>query len=134
MKLIAPEDMPPSEIIEAAEKLSAWFAQRNITEWKLAGCQSRTEAPLPAAPRSYHDVVVHVAGGRAYRIFDSAYGLRLTCTRAGGWELWNVWGGKEELLAGEYGSTRLSVVVDGIVICGESPLTTPGSSSSTGMP
>ncbi len=66
---------------------------------------------------TYHDVIVHAAG-RDLRLFDHSYGLRLTCTRAGGWELWNMWGGEEELLGGEYaGLGPFSVSVQGMIIC-----------------
>jgi hypothetical protein len=68
---------------------------------------------------SYHDVEVEFAGKR-YRLFDESYGLRLICTRAGGWELWNVWNGVEELLAGEYNEIPLTIFVDGKIICGSS--------------
>jgi hypothetical protein len=70
--------------------------------------------------RSYHDVEVEFGGNR-YRLFDVSYGLMLTCTRMGGWELWNRWDGKDELLASEYGTIKLTVIVDGIVVCGEVP-------------
>jgi hypothetical protein len=66
---------------------------------------------------TYHDVIVSVKG-KDYRLFDHSYGLRLTCTRAGGWELWNMWGGKEELMGGEYaGLGPFSITVQGMTIC-----------------
>lgn len=68
--------------------------------------------------RSYHDVEVEFDGKRV-RLFDAGYGLMLTCTRMGGWELWNKWAGKEELLAGEYHTIPLRVIVDGVVVCGD---------------
>lgn len=67
--------------------------------------------------RSYHDVEVEY-GGKRFRLFDVSYGLRLTCTRAGGWELWNMWEGKEEFLAGEFRDPPLRVYVAGVLICG----------------
>jgi hypothetical protein len=68
---------------------------------------------------TYHDVVVQIKG-QDYRLFDHSYGLRLTCTRAGGWELWNMWGGKEELLGGEFaGLGPFSISVQGMLICQE---------------
>lgn len=35
------EEFPPREIIEAERKVSMWFAERNIREWKLGGSRSR---------------------------------------------------------------------------------------------
>lgn len=67
--------------------------------------------------RTYHDVEVEW-GGKRVRLFDAGYGLLLTCCRVAGWELWNRWGGKEELLAGEYHTTPLKVFVAGQLVCG----------------
>lgn len=66
---------------------------------------------------SYHDVEVEFNGLRV-ALFDASWGLRLTCTRFGGWELWNLWDGKEALLAGEYNAVPLRVYVSGVMICG----------------
>jgi hypothetical protein len=74
----------------------------------------------PAEPPSYHDVVVF-AGDQRLRLFDCSYGLQLQCTRSAGWELWNVWDGKEEFLAGEYSSKPLRIEVRGVVICETKP-------------
>lgn len=35
------ERWPPKEIADAAEKVSRWYAERNIRQWALCGCQSR---------------------------------------------------------------------------------------------
>ena len=70
--------------------------------------------------RTYNDVEVEFNGNRK-RLTDSSYGLRLTCTRASGWELWNIWGYKEELLAGEFHTNPLTVFVGGDVVCGIVP-------------
>lgn len=66
---------------------------------------------------TYHDVEVEFDGNRI-RIFNGGYGLRLTRTRAGGWELWNATSGRDELLAGEFHTVPLRVLVAGVVICG----------------
>jgi len=66
---------------------------------------------------SYRDVEVEYKGDR-FSLFDS-YALRLTCTCAGGWELWNTWEGKEELLAGEFDVVPLRVYVAGVLVCGD---------------
>lgn len=36
-------DMPPKEVIEAAERVGQWFAERNVTDWCLGPCASRAE-------------------------------------------------------------------------------------------
>lgn len=38
---MADRDMPPPEIVEAAEKIGRWFAERNITDWELGPCRAR---------------------------------------------------------------------------------------------
>jgi hypothetical protein len=46
------DELPPPEIIALANKLSEWFAVRNITEWKLGNVQSREQtAPDEDAAR-----------------------------------------------------------------------------------
>jgi hypothetical protein len=37
------EELPPPEIIAMAAKIADWFAERNITEWKLGNVQSREQ-------------------------------------------------------------------------------------------
>lgn len=49
---------------------------------------------------SYHDVIVYV-GNVAYKPSEN-FGLLLTCTKVGGWELWNRWYGKETKIGGEF--------------------------------
>lgn len=66
--------------------------------------------PSSAVALSYHDVVVSF-GGQRHRLFDVSYGLQLQCTRVAGWELWNRWGGVNELLAGEFHTVPLTVEV-----------------------
>jgi hypothetical protein len=65
---------------------------------------------------SYHDVIVYI-NEKSYRIFDCSYGLQLTCTRAGGWELWDYWDDHEVLIGGEYNGDNFRIEVDGIIIC-----------------
>ena len=77
------------------------------------------------ASASYHDVVVYV-DGTAYRIGDR-FGLLLTCTRSGGWELWadvdadqkpnGVTSHEQKLIGGEYSGHDFRVEVAGVVIC-----------------
>jgi hypothetical protein len=69
--------------------------------------------------RSYHDVEVEYEGGR-FHIFDMPYSWHLTCTRAGGWELWDMWCAEGKLLAGEFNKRKpLRVYVAGVLICGK---------------
>lgn len=84
----------------------------------VATCPPLSARLGDSVDRSYHDVEVEFSGKRM-RLFDASYGLLLSCTRCGGWELWNRWGGKEELLAGEYNEIPLRVYVAGILICGK---------------
>jgi hypothetical protein len=69
---------------------------------------------------SYHDLHITTPTIKRASIFDLPYGLMVTCTRTGGWELWNNWSGKKECIAGEYGSIQcnnwLILDVDGHVI------------------
>lgn len=74
-----------------------------------------TEQTTESAGPSYHDVVVFVNGER-YRIKDN-YAYQLTCTRAGGWNLWHIWGGKETLIGGEYNFDDFRIEVRGVVVC-----------------
>lgn len=72
---------------------------------------------------SYHDVVVFV-NGQKYEIANH-YGIMLTCTRAGGWELWDVSGGAgEKQIGGEYSGNDFRIEVKGFVIC-QSDAVTP---------
>lgn len=86
---------------------------RFLAAWS-AFCYQWVEAP------SYHDVVVHF-GEQSIRLCDASYGLRLTCTRAGGWDLWNVWRGDEKLLGSEYGDEPFCIEVRGVAVCGVLP-------------
>lgn len=67
---------------------------------------------------SYHDVIVYV-NGEAHRIANN-YAYELSCTKAGGWQLWHKWGGKEaKLLGGEYDGGDFRIEIAGTVICGK---------------
>ncbi|HLX27544.1 MAG TPA: DUF551 domain-containing protein, partial [Casimicrobiaceae bacterium] len=35
--------MPPADVIAAAGKVSDWFAERNIKDWRLDGCMARSD-------------------------------------------------------------------------------------------
>lgn len=66
---------------------------------------------------SYHDLYITADGIPRTSIFNLPYGVIVTCTRVGGWEAWNKWEGVEELLGGEYNSTKgIRLDVDGHVI------------------
>ena len=67
---------------------------------------------------TYHDVVVYV-DGQEYCLSDH-YGLELTCTRAGGWQLWNTWNkalDQAVQIGGEYHGGDFRIEVAGHVIC-----------------
>lgn len=64
---------------------------------------------------SYHDVEVEFGEVRE-KVFNLPFNIKLTCTRVGGWELWD----QDKLLAGEYGEVPLKVYVAGNLICGKS--------------
>lgn len=52
--------------------------------------------------KSYHDVTV-IVNGVEYNLFNSSYGLLLTCDRLAGWQLWfNPRQPNEKLIGGEY--------------------------------
>ena len=61
---------------------------------------------------SYHDLEIETAEITKTSIFNLPYALRVTCTRTGGWELWE----GEQLLAGEYDSNWLRLYVGETVI------------------
>lgn len=63
---------------------------------------------------SYHDVVC-IFDGQRVRIKDN-YAYKLTCTRAGGWNLWWEREGKSELIAGEHDYPKLEIEVNGIKV------------------
>jgi len=68
---------------------------------------------------SYHDVIV-IVNGKEYRIRDN-YAYQLTCTRAGGWNLWHIWNGKETLIGGEFNGDDEFIIKVGDAVLGGSP-------------
>jgi hypothetical protein len=76
---------------------------------------------------SYHDIYVSYVDREGhhlkFRLFDAPCNYRITCTRAGGWELWHHTLGKEpKLLAGEYNEIQLTVsLTDGTYLCNPPP-------------
>lgn len=87
-----------------------------------APCISHCGDSKGLVPRamSYHDVSVEWGGRAPELLFNLPFNLMLTCTRCGGWELYdNVGQPTERLLAGEYNDAKLIVRVAGEVICGD---------------
>lgn len=68
---------------------------------------------------SYHDVVVYVEGMRYYLTDNYAYVL--TCTKSGGWELWERWKNSERLLGGEFSGKPFAIEIRGIMVLGNPP-------------
>lgn len=54
----------PPDIVAAARRVSDWFEQNNIQEWKICGCRNRypEHAPQPAAAASSNPVVTIIRG------------------------------------------------------------------------
>jgi hypothetical protein len=50
--MLKTDETPPPEIIEAAEKVAQWFAERNVTDWVLGRCASRSFADQAIGPDS----------------------------------------------------------------------------------
>lgn len=61
---------------------------------------------------SYHDLHITTATMPRTRIFDLPYSTRVTCTRCGGWEVWEVQDGTERQLAGEYAGAGKGLRLD----------------------
>jgi hypothetical protein len=61
---------------------------------------------------SYHDLHITTTQIPRTSIFNLPYGLVVTCTRTGAWELWR----GEQLLAGEFDDNGLRLDVAGHVI------------------
>lgn len=73
--------------------------------------------PSQNALPSYHDLYITTAEIHRTRLFDLPYGLMVTCTRVGGWELWQSQSfAEKKLIAGEYDTHGLVLDVDGTVI------------------
>ena len=65
--------------------------------------------------KTYHDVIVYIQE-KAYRIADD-YTYQLTCSKIGGWQLWQLRDNKEELIGGEYDSDNFRIEVAKEIIC-----------------
>lgn len=63
---------------------------------------------------SYHEVAVFVDGKRYGIWANYAYDLR--CTRAGGWELWWVWNGRERRIGGEFDGKPFRIEICGVTV------------------
>lgn len=97
----------------------------------LAAKEGRQPGTAPAEAPSYHDLHITTASIPRTSIFNLPYGLEVTCTRTGGWQLWDMNQmqehalgsalprGKGRLLAGEYDGTEKGLRLDvaGHVIC-----------------
>lgn len=77
------------------------------------------KACLVPREMSYHDVSVEWGGRAPELLFNLPFNLMLSCTRVGGWELYQHDGKDYLRIAGEYHTTKLIVRVAGEVICGE---------------
>jgi len=64
---------------------------------------------------SYHDVSV-IVNGKIFKISND-YGLLLTYTRIGGWQLW--YNQTNKLIGGEYDSKEFKIQIGSTVICNE---------------
>lgn len=75
-----------------------------------------TELDIEQESPSYHDVYVTTKDIKRTSIFNLPFSIELTCTRVGGWRLWD----GEAVLAGEY-DKGLRVDVAGHVIVDSLP-------------
>lgn len=66
---------------------------------------------------SYHDLYITTPDVPRTSIFNLPYSVLVQCTRAGGWEVWEIWDGKERKLGSELGEENgLILDVNGYVI------------------
>lgn len=68
---------------------------------------------------SYHDVEFEFEGQPRIKLFDAPFNVMITCTRVGGWELWEMRGAEgpnERILAGEYRKPSLRIWVAGNLV------------------
>ena len=79
--------------------------------------QVETTHPEEELP-SYHDLYITTKTIKRTSIFDLPFSLMVTCTRTGGWELWNVLNGIQNatLIAGEYDQKWLVLDVNGSIV------------------
>jgi hypothetical protein len=61
---------------------------------------------------SYHDLYIETKELKRTSIFNLPFAVLVTCTRVGGWQVWN----RKELIAGEFDYKGLRLDVHGIVI------------------
>ena len=72
---------------------------------------------------SYHDVTV-VVDGKEYNLFNSPFGLELSCTRTSGWTLWDCSKGYKDAvqIGAEYGKNQeFKILINGVIICEGKP-------------
>ena len=67
--------------------------------------------------RSYHNITV-IVDGEEYKI-DTNYCYLLTCTKVGGWQLFNRWDGTEFLIGGEFDSEEFIIKCGEVIVCGK---------------
>jgi hypothetical protein len=74
--------------------------------------------PAVSIPPSYHDLHITTETISRMSIFNLPFNLIVTCTRTGGWELWDATGGLKDakLLAGEYNSNWIVLDVNGFIL------------------
>jgi len=61
---------------------------------------------------SYHDLYITTSFFDRTSIFNLAYSIQVTCSRTGGWEVWEIWDGIERQLGGEYAGRDKWLVLD----------------------
>jgi hypothetical protein len=66
---------------------------------------------------SYRDVDVEV-DGKHYFVWKD-YAKQIVCTKAGGWQLYNVLDGKNTLIGGEFDSSKFNIRVKNRIVCGK---------------
>jgi hypothetical protein len=79
----------------------------------------------PGGTPTYHDLYITAPGIPRTSIFSLGYGLRVTCTRVGGWQVWHMTEGVAggTLIGGEYGGPGhwLTLDVAGHIITDSRP-------------
>lgn len=67
---------------------------------------------------SYHDLFITTREIPRTSIMNLPYSVRVTCTRVGGWEVWECYDGAEAMIAGEFAAmSPLRLDVNGFVLC-----------------
>jgi hypothetical protein len=66
--------------------------------------------------RSYHDLFITTAEIKRTSIFNLPFNIQVTCSRVGGWEVWNTNGSTDfkgwTLLGGEYDGSEKPLKLD----------------------